>query len=288
MEDGTIESNEVGLSKNPWDNPEKEVQYKHEPVNYSKIVGDNRLLILRDKHSNRRLKEHISLHASDLKAAGITHYAIEANVQGNRVFVRLNAGEDVYLGDVAVGPELPYRDVRKSYEEAIKAMAAVGIPVVAVDDQSQDDPEERERRMAENLKSILEEDPDAKVAFLVGGLHGGKKDQVKGVDTLAKRMVDAEIPTVDVVLTGGEPSDSGVKDVITHAAKNVGLDDEEFMLDMRPYAHLAGIPTPFNADLDYIIHVAQTPLVEEDKPSIFPTSKKISIPLLPTPLLGED
>lgn len=68
------------------------------------MVVDKRVLLLAENHVDHSIRHHLVQHARNLKAAGITHYAIEANEAGNVVFERLNRGEAVDLSKVDVGP----------------------------------------------------------------------------------------------------------------------------------------------------------------------------------------
>jgi len=180
MEEQPIDESELTKKADPWMNPDKaawELRDKHQTVDYSAIVGDNKVLFLGEIHSNSAIREHIQQHAANLKAAGITHYAIEAIDNGNDIFERLNRGEAVDLSRVDVGPG------RRDYEAAILAMAAQGIKVVAVDIDQSTKPtkEEREAHMTGNLQKILQEDPNAKIAYLVGESHSSKTVLLDGV-----------------------------------------------------------------------------------------------------------
>src|SRR3990172_9854278 len=99
MIDGSsIEGSETVSNPDPWlklDTAAAEVKATHQPVDYQKIIGDARVLFLGERHSNHPIREHIATHASDLKRAGITHYAIEASEQGNDEFANLNEGKAV-------------------------------------------------------------------------------------------------------------------------------------------------------------------------------------------------
>jgi len=238
--------------KDPWisrDGTAKELKDKHQPVDYAKVVGDNRVLFFAENHSNHSIRRHLARNAHALKTAGITHYAIEAKEQGNEVFEQLNRGESVDLSRVDVGPG------RHDYEDTIRAMAAQGIKVVAVDIDQSTKPtnEEREARMTANLKRILDEDPDAKVAYLVGGFHASKKTGIDGMDMTGKRLADADIPLVIVNFAGGElpPPTS-----FTDGAREAGLASEEFMIDMRSYADSQRVPYGAGKT-DYIVHLPQ-------------------------------
>jgi len=260
MEEQPIDESELTKKADPWMNPDKaswEVREKHQGVDYSAIVGDNRILFLGENHSNTAIREHIQQHAVNLKNAGITHYAIEAKDTGNEVFERLNKGEAVDLSRVDVGPG------RRDYEEAIQAMAAKGITVVAVDiDQSlKPTKEEREAHMTRNLQQILEENPDAKIAYLVGSFHTSKAVFSDGVISTRERLEEAGVSSTVVCFAGGN---NDVPRVLTDAARKAGLTNREFMLDMRNYSDSKSSGVPFGAgQTDYVIHLPQRATIEQ-------------------------
>jgi hypothetical protein len=247
-----IEGAEGQKPSDIWRNPTdvaKEIQDKQQPVDYPLILGDNRVLFLAESHSNYPIRKHIAQHAKDLKAAGITHYAIEAYETGNDFFDKLNKGKPVDLSKVDVGPG------RADYEEAIRAMAAQGIKVVAVDIDHATNPsrEEREARLTENIMRLLQEDPNSKVAVLIGGFHALRYYVSRDVPSVGKRLMDAQAPAVNVYFAGGEDK---MPTQLTDPVNKIGLGNREFMLDCRPYANSNSVPFG-KGEADYIIHLPQ-------------------------------
>jgi CheY-like chemotaxis protein len=241
-------------SQDVWADPQsvrKEITERHKPVNYSQIVGDARVLFLAENHSNRSIRKHIISHARDLKEAGITHYAIEAKEEGNEALERLNKDEQVDLSSVDVGPG------GEDYKEAVRAMAAQGIKVVAVDIDQTSKPtrDEREAHMTKNLLRILEQNPDSKIAYLVGGFHTSKRVLSDGLAWTGKRIIDAGVKTITAYYAGGEDD---VPRILIDGARKAELANTEFVLDMRPYASSDSKMVPYGAgETDYVIHLPQ-------------------------------
>lgn len=252
MPDITPTEIDRGIVENPWSikaTAAKEIREKARPVNYTEIVGVNRVIFLAENHSNTPIRRHIARRADQLKAAGITHYAIEASDTGKEVFDRLNQGENADLSRVDVGPG------RSDYEDAIYAMHAAGIAVVPVDIDQTTKPtqEEREAHITANIDRILDADPNAKVAVLIGGFHSSRRTSGQDFSYTGKRLMDKGIPTVNVHFAGGEVASPTI---ITKPAREAGKASDEFMLDMNPYQNLDGVPYG-KGESDYIIHLPQ-------------------------------
>lgn len=242
------------IADNPWANRErtaKEIREKARPVDYSEVVGDNRIVFLAENHSNRAIRSHLARHAGNLKAAGITHYTIEASDKGKETFDRLSRGEDVDLSRVDVGPG------RNDYEDVIYAMHAAGIRVVPIDIDQKQKPtkEQREAHIAANIEKIIEDDPTAKVAVLIGAFHTSRHYVSEGVPSVGKRFMDKGIPATNVHFAGGQVA---VPLTITQGAQGAGMANREFMLDMRPYQDTEHVPYG-KGESDYLIHLPQAP-----------------------------
>lgn len=257
MDIENFENKEVQKPTDPWKNPAdtiNEIRYRHQPVDYAQMVVDKRVLFLAENHFDHSIRHHLVQHAKNLKAAGITHYAIEANEAGNVVFERLNRGEAVDLSKVDVGPG------GADYQAAISALVAQGIRVVAIDIDIQTKPsrEVREARLTENIYRLLEADPNSKVAALIGSFHTRRHGISEGVPSVGRRLMEAQVPTVNVLFVGGkflEPT------MLTEPVREAGLANQEFMLDFRPYANLSTVPFG-KGEADWIVHLPQqaTPL----------------------------
>lgn len=247
-----VETGERDIQIDPWRKPEetaKEIQKKNRPVNYKEIVGENRVVLLAESHSNTSIRKHLVSHAKELKEAGITHYAIEADDAGKDVFERLNEGQAVDLSTMKVGPS------RRGYENAIRAMSAQGIKVVPIDINQDNKPskEEREVHLTQNLTATLDQDPSAKVAVLIGGFHATRHHVSEGVPSMGRRLMKLQIPNVIVHFTGGLDR---IPRIITDAAQKAGLANKEFVLDMRNYGDSKYIPYG-SGESDFVIHLPQ-------------------------------
>lgn len=294
-EESPVESSRPPESyeQNPWDSSEsivKEIKKKKQSVDYKQLLQGKRALLLADNHSNSSIRLHIAQHAQELKEAGITHYAIEADDKGKAVFDRLNQGEDVDLSGLDVGPaesaaglsrlsvfarmtasglspsgsfsEGPYEG-RRGDEYAIREIAKQGIKVVPIDMDQSGKPsrEEREAHLTRGITRILESDSDAKVAGLIGGNHTLKKYESEGVPSVGKRVAEAGFATSTIQFTGGK---SDMPRMITGGAREAGTENQEFLLDMQPYANVPG-SVPYGAgETDYVVHLPQEPDVSRE------------------------
>jgi hypothetical protein len=226
----------------------QELSAHRQDVDYRQILGDSRILFLGEDHSNHSIRSHVQRHAAQLREAGITHYAIEADEAGNEVFEGLNHGENVDLTSVDVGPG------QEDYRAAILAMASQGIKIVAVDIDQSNRPskEQREARLTENISRIVDSNPEAKVAILIGGFHA-HRGRTSGFPYVAVRLEDAGHPTRVVYFAGGEDN---TPTSVTDAANQAGLAQTEFMLNMEPYVGEKYVP--FGSGMcDYLIHLPQ-------------------------------
>lgn len=177
----------------------------------------------------------------------------EASSTGRATFDRLNAGEQVDLSQVQIGPFVP-SEGRSNYETTIRAMAAQDIKIVPVDIDQSTKPttEERESHIMQELQQILT-DPNAKVAALIGGFHTSKRIPRDGVPYVGRRLVEAGVPTVTVQFTGGVET---TPRIITDGARGASLANQEFMLDMKPYKESKYLPYGAG-ETDFVIHLPQ-------------------------------
>lgn len=255
MDGSNTEGNETALEVDPWSDSQRatqEIKEKHFSVNYPQIVRDARVLFLGERHDDNSIREHIISSAVDLKAAGITHYAIEAPEVENVTLTRFNRGEQVDLSTIDVGP------ARFNYEQAILAMNAQGIQVVAVDIDQNSSParQERESRMSTNLLKVIKENPNSKIAYLVGMTHAIKKPLTDKVKSAAQITEEAGIKTVTAVFAGGIDS---VPRNLTSAVRDAGLESAEFALDFRPYITSTSKSIPYGRGrVDFVIHLPRT------------------------------
>lgn len=225
------------------------------PVDYSKILGDARVLFLGEDHHNFSIPDHIVDHAADLKKAGITHFAIEANAdeENNDALEKLNKGEvvDPLPFGLAAGTLGPY-----IYTDQIFEVSKQGIQIVAVDELQYRDAERRESTMTNRLLKILQ-DPNARVAFRVGLNHANRKKEIeKGVPSVASRLSKQGFPVSVVDFIGGEEVstlDEPRFGSLVESIKKEGLGEDECMLDVKNSPELF----PADLDADFYIYLPQ-------------------------------
>lgn len=244
-------SEAYSAAHDPWSNTEAlsaEIALKASPVDYGELIGDSSVLMLGENHSNSPIRNHIAARAAQLRAAGITHYAIEA--PHDPTFDELNADGQISLAHVSLGP-LSRWD--RSYERAVRAMAAQGIKVTPIDIDQSTKPtkEEREAFLTDGVTAILADDSSAKVAVLVGGAHAVKKKSQYSAPSMTTRLVDADIKVVAAQYAGGTESALAF---FLRAASDAGMGHSEFMVDLRPYHDNPSVVYG-PGTTDYVVHL---------------------------------
>ncbi|MEU2043443.1 hypothetical protein [Nocardia niwae] len=221
------------------------------PVDWGELMRDNRILLLGEDHSNVAARHFLQEQAAALRAAGVTHYGIEA--PHHPAIDALNAGLRPNLAEVRFGPGWA------TYQEVVEAMAAEGIEIVPFDVTNPASPhgsalrDVRESAMAKHIAEVMAADPSAKMVVLVGRLHI-TRDLAEWARTtgayghpLAARLTDAGLTTRTVGVWGGNDPLSVVERV--HAA------DETFMADLPPRSDARSRPPLWEADA--ILHLRQ-------------------------------
>ncbi|MGW4132338.1 hypothetical protein [Amycolatopsis japonica] len=200
------------------------------PVDWNTIVGNNRVVLLGEGHTNRSVRDFLSGQARAMREAGITHYGIEA--PAHPAFEELNAGRSASLSGVTVGPK-----GFEGYELAILAMRAEGITIVPLD---LDQPvpsggDARDRHMADTIGRVLSQDPNAKIAALLGEQHTVKSRLSWGPTRAGAILHASQYPVTSVVFKGGNVSFG----MLAAAVRNKHAAGETFFADLRPH-HAAG------------------------------------------------
>lgn len=254
MTERTRDSREHTAEFDPWNEREsarREILTKGEAVDYAKIVGKHHILFLGENHSNHAIREHIARNAAALREAGITHYLIEANEDGNDRLEALSHSGDADLTGVATGPAKETAGDRWCYEKAIRAMAREGIRVVAIDVPAKTPLEDREQHLLKRIKAFVEEDPRNVVAVLIGASHVDTSKLVLGTVPVRQRLAEAGITASTVRFVGGNDS---FPQFFSDAVAHLNWNEKEFMLDMRSYADTESF---FGIGrLDFLVHVA--------------------------------
>lgn len=226
-------------------------------VDFQKILGSSRVLMIGERHKNVTAREHLLGWVNRLKALGITHYGIEANNKNPDVMRRLNNREPVDLLDIDVGPA-DYSK-RFEYELLMKTMSDAGICVVPLCDLRNDrvnyDRIKGEEGTADEIKTILDSDPSNRMVVLIGFDHAAKHGDLSSGGppnpSAATRLVDQGIPTTSVRYFGGFGGDS-YSGTLADIIRRNNLSDEVFMIET------ASCPEVFGEDarnFDFFIHV---------------------------------
>ncbi len=249
----------INNAKNKYDLPTDseraiiELKRIHQDVDYKKIVGDSRVLFIGEQHYNYKIREHITNHSVQLKAAGVTHYAIEARPSTNWALRKLNDGRDVDLSGIDLGP-----GKGPTYERAIRTLVSEGIKIFAVDLNvyKNHSAEERESHITSNIKKILDMGSDVKVAVLIGELHAHKEALIYGVPTTNERLVKDGIQTVAVNFVGGASSGPLI---LMDSVVKAGLNAREFMIEVASSEIVA---VKYRPSADFVIYLPRKSALE--------------------------
>ncbi|MFQ6228283.1 protein phosphatase 2C domain-containing protein [Nocardia sp. NPDC002869] len=245
-----------------------------QPASVAQLVADAQIVLFGETHTNPAGPEFLEQQAAALRAAGVTHYGIEA--PPNPVFDALNAGEQVDLTGIQCGPGFG------NWAGAVKAMAAAGITVVPFDVEKPSSPkgsplrDVRESRMAQVITDTMRA-PGAKMAILVGLDHLTRQQRMWSYVTgaygisLAERLTDAGFATRTVAMWGGRP---GMREVVDDVARRLGLGDETFVTDL---AEVNGADRGFRSwESDVLLHLGT--------PETYAAQKGPRSPVQPTKL----
>ncbi|MGW4330321.1 WXG100-like domain-containing protein [Nocardia sp. NPDC004573] len=234
---------------NAHDQPLRDALEYRRPVDWGELIRDNRILLLGEDHSNVAARQFLQEQAAALRAAGVTHYGIEA--PHHPAIDALNAGLRPDLTGVRFGPGW------KTYREVVEAMAAEGITIVPFDVAHPASPhgsalrDVRESAMAKNITEVMAADPNAKMVVLVGRLHITRDPAEWAMTTgayahpLAARLEDAGLTSKTVGVWGGNDPLSAVE--------QVRASGETFMADLPSRGDADGRPPRWEADA--ILHL---------------------------------
>lgn len=267
-----MENDNENLSVN-LDTLSKEISNKSKPINWAYICGSSRVILLGDNHMNSVIRYHIQRRAHEFQKIGVTHYAIEAYETNPEVFQRLPErlleNDVIDLSKVDVGPVREAGSRRKSYEWAIKAFARQGVKIITLDldlqqkgglRRERDIQAEHERResfMTQRITDLLTQGPDVKICALIGQRHVSKRSIEKPIP-LARRLVEAGIPVVNVVFKGGDLSLTPPftdEQLFYDAVEQLRLTNNEFMLDLRQQTDLTKMGV--RGGVDFIVYLPQ-------------------------------
>ncbi|WP_345498578.1 hypothetical protein [Nocardia callitridis] len=226
-------------------------------VDWATMVANSQILLLGEDHSNISGRVFLSRQVVALKAAGITHFAIEAG--SHPAFDALNNGSSANLFNVEAGPGWG------GYSDAVYAMVFEGIKIVPFDVRSPGSKfgsplrDIRESYMAKTIASVVHGNPDAKVAVLVGMDHLATDQEVWERKTgafaasLNTRLRDAGYKTISVSIWGGKTMQPGL---INSVSEELDVQDETFVVDLREfYSTGGGFP---DWESDVLLHLGST------------------------------
>ncbi|MBO0880378.1 MAG: hypothetical protein J2P17_08510, partial [Mycobacterium sp.] len=225
-------------------------------VDWNMVVGDNRVVLLGEAHSNTPIRDFLTAQAQAIKAAGVTHYGIEA--PPHPAIDKLNDGRRAYLGGVHVGP-----GESAGYERVIQAMSAAGIIIVPLDlDPSGSWPAgARDKHMADTITAIVSENPGAKVAALLGEFHTINEES-EGQPAAGQILHASGYPTTTVQFAGG--AEEYTRTLLAEALRNHNATGETFYADLRDYHNAGGSYAPGH---DAVIHLPATTVTAHTTPA---------------------
>lgn len=229
-----------------------QIKARKQSIDYRRILGENRVLFLGLNHFNFFVAEHVTRYARYLKELGITHYAIEAQPNTADALARLNRGEGVDLSSVLLCPEISLAP--QAHEAAARAFAKEGIIVVPVDmDLALYRGEaDREEKIYNNIKAIIEKEPNARIAVLIGAAHASKSYLEEEGGSVRVRLNRDNITTSSVCYTGGLDMYPQQFLAATYAA---GAHEEDFVI----HDNADGEHNSFsNGEFDHIIYLGQS------------------------------
>jgi len=147
----------------------KEITRRKQEIDYEKIAGHNRLLLLGESHFDSQPPAHIAEFADVFNKMGFTHYCIEAPINSQPFLDKLSSNPDIDLSGVTLGPGFN----QASYEKAVRALARKGIKIVTVapdSTKSYTKFEDREAYIKSRVLNLLT-DKKNRILVLIGSFH---------------------------------------------------------------------------------------------------------------------
>ncbi|HQJ15686.1 MAG TPA: hypothetical protein PLJ26_04305, partial [Candidatus Omnitrophota bacterium] len=233
-----------------------QIKARRQNIDYRSILGTSQVLFLGFNHFNFFVAEHIAAYAKLMKELGITHYAIEAQPKTADAIARLNKGKEVDFGDILLCPEISLAP--QAHVAAAAAFAKEGITVVPVDMDLADyqGDADREEKIYKNIKAILDNNPGARIAVLIGAAHASKSYLKEEGGSVRLRLNRDNIMTSSVSYTGGLDM-YPVK--FSAAVYRAGLHNEDFVIDENYSEPDGSFPDGSFSDgeFDHIVHLRQ-------------------------------
>ncbi len=154
-------------------------------IDYKNVLKDQKVTLIGEDHKDFSAKQHVADSAENMKAAGVTHFAMEMIPQ------EMQSSLDKFSnGDKGAREELKnylmntwdksYPGTGEKYMQMLDSMKNAGIKVVGTDinkhtEKTEEDRKSRDRAWAGSIANILKEDPNAKVVAYGGADHFNKE-----------------------------------------------------------------------------------------------------------------
>ena len=199
-------------------------------IDYCVLASQKPILFLAETHKKNPIRIEIAGSAKFFKQSGFTHYGIEASFHGQPALDRLMTTQIVDFSGILLGP-----DGGDSYELAVRAVAAQGIKVRALDieDGGTKEVETRENHMYQEVSKIFKEDKFAKMAILIGALHARRTGFCIFLNTkpLGTRLLESGVDSLIARYICADNSDSapGFQKIV----REVGLQNSPFMIRLQ-------------------------------------------------------
>ena len=210
------------------------------PVDWAELTRDKQVVLLGESHSNVPVREHLIHRAQALRAAGVTHWGIEA--PAHPALDALNADPGADFSAVRCGPY-----IESLYPETARAMAAQGIVVVPLD-LPDGSPEDRDEHMFAEIERVIAENPGAKIAALLGSRHLANLRE----PTVGELVRQNGYTSVAITFDGGTEAGRS----LAHAAREAGAAYETFAVDLGEFREAGGRYE--SSSTDATVHLPQS------------------------------
>lgn len=222
-------------------------QRKVEDFSYSKLFSDDfDVLVFGEAHIAKTHMGELVSRMAELRAAGITHLAMEAFPASQQALLsKYTSGDSRLRDELATLANSTLGGDTKTYGEIIEAAAANGISLAGVDidykgDLDVEGPEgkkreakhqaDRETLWTSTVANLLQKQPGSKVLLIAGQWHISPENSNAPV-RLQTRLRDAGLRVKVICLEGGN---AFYDSAVTEAARALGLESRRFILPVDP------------------------------------------------------
>lgn len=191
-----------------------EVEAMDALVELPRMAKGYRLVTLNESHSSQRHRAFALLLMKELRAAGYTHFGMEALTYNPQELSKLRA-----LGPI---PTTGFYTNDPFFADLIREAVRAGYQIFDYEQRPDQQPKNatqmesrnaREQAQAENIKAVLDANPSAKILIYAGGSHGAKASFMPEWEMMAQRLIKItglELLAIDQQ-TFGVPADMVVK-----------------------------------------------------------------------------